>query len=150
MFSPSGKMTLEMFMSLSVSGFAFLTEAVQPGSRRPAAHPDASQQHIARHVQKRRSALPTVGWVRTLTDHDLLVSLCCVTYLLTSCERIYSQSIVFCPRSSHQQNSHRHFAYLVFWSTFMVFFNLSGMNEHMQICSLQHSDFRWILHQVSA
>lgn len=44
-----------------VISFAFFTETVQPGSRRQAAYPDASEQHIAHHVQKRRFALSAVG-----------------------------------------------------------------------------------------
>lgn len=59
-------MALEVFMNLSVIGFAFFTETVQPGSRRQAAYPDASEQHIARHVQKRRFALPAIGLVPVL------------------------------------------------------------------------------------
>lgn len=42
----------------------FSAEAVQPGSRRQAAHPDASERHAARHVQERGAALPAAGWVR--------------------------------------------------------------------------------------
>lgn len=59
-------MALEVFTNLSVIGFAFLTETVQPGSWRQAAYPDASEQHVACHVQKRRFALPAVGLVPAL------------------------------------------------------------------------------------
>lgn len=64
--STSGEMALEVFMKLSVIGFAIFTETVQPGSRRQAAYPDATEQHIARHVQKRRFALPAAGLVPAL------------------------------------------------------------------------------------
>lgn len=53
-------------MKLSVISFAFFTETIQPGSRRQAAYPDASEQHIAHHVQKRRFALSAVGLVPAL------------------------------------------------------------------------------------
>lgn len=61
--STADKMAFEVFMNLSVIGSAVFTETVQPGSRRQAADPDASEQHIACHVQKRRFALPAVGLV---------------------------------------------------------------------------------------
>lgn len=59
-------MAFEVFMNSSVIGFAFFPETVQPGSRRQAAYPDASEQHIACHVQKRCFALPAVGLVPAL------------------------------------------------------------------------------------
>lgn len=59
-------MALGVFMNLSVIGFAFFTETVQPGSRRQAAYSDASEQYIARHMQKRRFALPAIGLVPAL------------------------------------------------------------------------------------